>query len=294
MEIAERWYRRIFIVSTGLLILAALIGRQLSPSIALAVLVTGVVLLGLPHGALDPMVARKAFAGPSAYTTAGFYAGYLSLVVGYWLIWNYYPTFGLSLFLLISAFHFGSDWESRSNLMTRCAYGCTFVTLPAVRFPAEVTSIYNMLGTGHAAMLVTLSKVLAPVAVGIAVVGLAVHFRRRRSDALELLTMVAGALLLEPLVFFTCYFALLHSPLHLLETAKELGMTSLKRVYRSTFPVVLATLVLAGLAYDLLPHMGMDARLLRIIFIGLAALTVPHMLLDTLAHTESRKRDSLR
>ncbi len=93
MEIAKLWYGRIFVAVTGLLMLAALTGRQLNPTTALVVLVAGVVLLGLPHGALDPMVARKAF-GRHVYTTAAFYAAYLALVLGYWLLWKRYPTLG--------------------------------------------------------------------------------------------------------------------------------------------------------------------------------------------------------
>ncbi len=289
MRIAKLWYGRIFIVVTGLLALAALTGRQLSASAAMVVLVMGVVLLGLPHGSLDPMVARQVFAGRRAHITTVFYAAYLALVVGYWLIWNLYPTAGLSFFLVIAAFHFGSDWEPRSILFTRCAYGLAIVTLPTLRFPAEIAAIYAMLGTEHASILVMLSRVLAPCAVVIAAVGTSPRFRERSSDLLELLAIVSGALLLEPLVYFTCYFALLHSPLHLLETAEGLGMRSLSVVYRTALPVVMATLLLSGFAYYLVPHIGTDARLLRIVFIGLAALTVPHMLLDTL-HTRTRRR----
>jgi Brp/Blh family beta-carotene 15,15'-monooxygenase len=291
MEVAERWYGRIFVAVIGLLVLTAFMRQQLSSTAALVVLVAGVVLLGLPHGALDPMVARKAFAG-RRYITIAFYAIYLALVLAYWLLWNRYPTVGLSFFLLIAAFHFGSDWESRGSWVTRCAYGLAIVTLPVLRFPSEVASIYAMLGTSHAAALITMSRILAPAAVGIAAVGAALQFRQRRSDALELLSIVSGALLLEPLVFFTCYFALLHSPRHLLETAERLGMTSLKRIYLATLPVLLATLLLAGLAYWLLPHIGMAARVLRIVFIGLAALTVPHMLLDVAVDTQMQRHPS--
>jgi Brp/Blh family beta-carotene 15,15'-monooxygenase len=289
MGVAERWYGRIFVSVIGLLLLTALMGQQLSSTAALVVLVAGVVLLGLPHGALDPMVARKAFAG-RRYTTIAFYATYLALVLVYWLLWNRYPTIGLSFFLLIAAFHFGSDWEPRGSFVTRCAYGLAIVTLPTLRFPSEVASIYTMLGISHAAALITVSRILAPAAVGIAAVGAALLFRQRSSDALELLTIVSGALLLHPLVFFTCYFALLHSPRHLLETAQGLEMTSLKRIYLATLPVLLATLLLAGLAYCLLPHIERAARVLRIVFIGLAALTVPHMLLDVAAEAERKKR----
>jgi len=285
IAVAERWYGRIFIATTVLLLCAALLGYQLSPSATLAFLVAGVILLGLPHGALDPMVAKKAFAGRRGYTTAVFYVAYLALVLGYWVLWNRFPTLGLASFLLIAAFHFGSDWEGHGNFLTRCAYGCAIVTLPSLRFPAQVASIYGMLGTEHASALVDLSKVLAPVAVGIALVGAVLQFQRQKNDVFELLTITAGALWIHPLVFFTCYFTLLHSPRHLLETAEGLGMTRLKNIYLATLPILLATLLLAAIAYGLLPHIGTNARLLRIVFIGLATLTVPHMLLDTLAQT---------
>lgn len=283
MALAERWHGRIFVALTALLILGALLGRQLDPFSALVALVAGVVLLGLPHGALDPLVANKAFAGQRAGSAAAFYGVYLALVVGYWLLWSRCPAAGLSLFLLIAAFHFGSDWEPRGSAATRCAYGLAIVTLPAARFHAEVASIYTMLGTGHARELIAVSRVLAPVAACIAAAGAAMRFRQRASDAVELLAIVAGALLLQPLVFFTCYFALLHSPRHLFETAEGLGLTSLRSIYRETLPVVAATLALAAAACFLLPHVGTPARVLRTVFIGLAALTVPHMLLDTFA-----------
>jgi len=286
---AERWYGRVFIATTVLLLCAALLGYQLSPNATLAVLVAGVMLLGLPHGALDPMVARKAFAGRPGCATALFYVAYLALVLGYWVLWNRFPTLGLASFLLIAAFHFGSDWQGRGNWWTRCAYGGAIVALPCLRFPAEVVSIYGMLGSEHAAGLVALSKVLAPVAVGIALIGAVLRFRRRRNDCFELLAIATGALSLHPLVFFTCYFTLLHSPRHLLETAEGLGMATLKNIYLATLPVLMATLLLAAVAYGLLPHVGTNARLLRVVFIGLAALTVPHMFLDTLAQTGNNR-----
>ena len=66
-------------------------------------------------------------------------------------------------------------------------------------------------------------------------------------------------------------------------------MTRLRNIYLATLPVLLATLLLGAIAYGLLPHIGTNARLLRIVFIGLAALTVPHMFLDTLAQTGNNR-----
>ena len=77
---AESWFGRAFVVATVLLVAAAILGARLSNSTTLFILVAGVVALGLPHGALDPMVARKAFATHLRYNSLIFYAGYLLAV----------------------------------------------------------------------------------------------------------------------------------------------------------------------------------------------------------------------
>ena len=101
-------------------------------------------------------------------------------------------------------------------------------------------------------------------------------------DLIELAGIVAGAAFLEPLLFFTCYFSLLHSPRHLLETAEKLEIKSLRKLCMRTAPIVLATIALCGSVYLLLPIAFWDDRVLTIVFVGLASLTLPHMLLETL------------
>ncbi len=280
MQIAERYYGRIFLLVTGALALASVFRIQLSPSTALAVLVFGVVLLGLPHGALDPMMARKAFANHRSYRPAVFYSFYLASALSYALVWSRYPTLGLSSFLVIAALHFGSDWQRRGIVLTRVAYGLTIVTLPALADPAEVTGIYCVLGTTHAQLLVHVSRVLAVMACIAGGAAAVAQFKQRSSDFYEFLAIVVGASLLGPLVFFTCYFCLLHSPRHLFETAEGLGITSLRRIYIVTAPIVLATIALAGILWLLLPDASFSGRVLTLVFVGLASLTVPHMLLD--------------
>jgi Brp/Blh family beta-carotene 15,15'-monooxygenase len=283
MLIAERYYGCIFLLATGALILASLWGARLGQPAALALLVAGVIVLGLPHGALDPMVARKAFESRRNYSTASFYAVYLVLALGYCLLWLRFPTLGLSAFLAIAAIHFGSDWQHRGSALTRLAYGVTVVTLPALAHPAEVAGIYSILGTSHAQTLVELSKVLGAMAAVVGFVGAILQVKQCKTDLPEFLAIVMAALLLGPLVFFTCYFSLLHSPRHLLETSADLGITSLRGVWVKTLPIVAATVALCGVLYFALPGISVSGRLLMTVFIGLASLTIPHMLLDTLA-----------
>ena len=281
MQMAERYCGRAFVLVIGALALASVFHEQLAPATALAVLVVGVVFLGLPHGALDPMVASKAFASRRYYSPIAFYAFYLILALSYSLLWSRYPTLGLFSFLGIAAVHFGSDWQHRGSALTRVAYGLTIVTLPALAYPVEVASIYSALGTTHAQLLVDVSKGVAVIAASAGGAGAAMHFRQRTSDLWEFLAIVVGATLLGPLVFFTCYFCLLHSPRHLLETAEGLGIASLRRIYLVAAPIVLATIALGGIFWFMLPDISYRGRLLTLVFVGLASLTVPHMLLDS-------------
>lgn len=282
MEIAESYCGRAFLLATALLALGSAFGVRLGLTTALAALVVGVVVLGLPHGALDSMVASKFLASNRYYSRTAFYGSYLALALSYTFLWSRYPTVGLSCFLTIAAVHFGSDWQDRSIALTRIAYGGTIVTLPALAHPVEVAAIYTALGTTHAPLLVSVSKVLAVVAVIAVGASGVVQFRRRRSDLYEFIAIVAGAILLAPLVSFTCYFCLLHSPRHLLQTAEELGVAGLRSLSMAVAPLVLATLVLGGSFWFLLPGISPPDRVLTLIFVGLASLTVPHMILDRL------------
>ncbi len=289
MERAEHSFGRAFLLAMAVLVIAAAFGFRFNDSATIVVLVLGVVLLGLPHGALDPLVASKVFGGSATYNSAIFYAAYLLSVCCYALLWIRLPTLGLTGFLIIAAYHFGNDWSPRGSALTRLGYGLTVVTLPAVLHPGSEAQIFVLLGTQHAQTIVTTSRLLAPLAVVAGGVGALLQFKQRRSDLEELLAIVAGAILLEPLVYFTCYFSLLHSPRHLLETARDLGLTSFRSIALRSLPILAATLALAVLFYLHLQGTPSSGRILMTVFIGLAALTVPHMLLDALASKNGKQ-----
>jgi Brp/Blh family beta-carotene 15,15'-monooxygenase len=291
MDKAEHSFERAFLFFTAVLVGAGALGLRFNNSTTLIVLVLGVVFLGLPHGALDPLVARKAFGSSMGYSSVIFYSVYLLAVCCYASLWIELPTLGLAGFLMIAAYHFGTDWTPRGNALTRLGYGLSIVTLPAVLHPGSEARIFALLGTQHAETLVAISKFLAPNAVIAGAVGALLQFKQRRTDLVEFLSIVGGALLLEPLVFFTCYFSLLHSPRHLLGTAKDLGLTSFRRIGMKSLPILVSTLALAVLFYMHLQGAPSSKRIVMTVFIGLAALTMPHMLLDTLA-SEVRKRSS--
>jgi Brp/Blh family beta-carotene 15,15'-monooxygenase len=249
-----------------------------------------VTLLGLPHGALDPMVAKHCFGNRHGFMVPIFFTFYAAAALLYTLVWWQWPTFGLASFLAIAAYHFGSDWEDRGSLLSRCAYGTTVVTLPALSHPAQVGAVYQALGVVGPQLLLRVSSVAAVVAGCIAVASGAWRWRTRKSDLVEIVCIVAGAVALPPLLFFVCYFALLHSPRHLLQTARSVGIARLSRIARVTAPIVLITLLAAAVFLIALHGKRLNDRILYVVFVGLAALTVPHMILERLAGQNDDRR----
>jgi hypothetical protein len=61
-------------------------------------------------------------------------------------------------------------------------------------------------------------------------------------------------------------------------------------IARVTAPILLATFLLAAAFLAVLPGKRIDERILYVVFVGLAALTVPHMILERLARRVTGRR----
>jgi Brp/Blh family beta-carotene 15,15'-monooxygenase len=284
MRFGERYYSPVFLSATTLFIVLTAVGVPVPREVIIGLLVVGVVLFGLPHGAIDPLVAKQAMGNLPFYSRTGFYVVYSLIALLYGVVWWCYPAATLASFLVISGFHFGEDWEGRFPNWTRLSYGAAVVTLPMLFHSREVMEIYSALGASDAGRFVIASQAVALIAAPIAVFSALIQWRHRTTDLLEIVAIVGGALVLHPLLFFVCYFCLLHSPRHLFETARATGVSTAGELVRAALPALILS-VAGGLVFwvSLPPGTG-DDRILRVIFIGLAALTIPHMILAAVAH----------
>lgn len=262
-----------------LLVVSAASGIRPGAPAILVLLVAGVVVLGLPHGALDPLVAAQIWGSRPHFTMIRFLLVYIAVAAFCAAIWISIPTAALVGFLSISAYHFGSDWNGRSSAWGQSAFGIAIVTVPTLCKGPQVEEIYRQLGASFVHQLVAVSQVLAVVAVAGALFAALPRSKFQSSNLVEILTVVVGGLFLPPLLFFTCYFCLLHSPRHLMQTARTLGLRGLQEIVRSAAPTVLATLLLAAGLWRFLPSSVYSEKMIQLVFIGLAALTAPHMLL---------------
>ena len=262
-----------------------------------------VLLFGVPHGGLDGAVARRI--GWPQGTTAwfGFHIGYImlaALVVWFWWQW---PILGLAIFLIISALHFGqSDIASipastndrlNNRWLPLLAHGgLVSIAIPSFQ-QADVEPVFALLvGDKGASMLLQLIGALfLPWLLSFA--GYAVYALKNpawRKPLNSLITQLILVFLLPPLIGFALYFCFWHSRSHILRIWQSIEDDSERRcsfIEAAIYSLIAWTAALLFLVFF---QESLSASIIQLTFIGLAALTVPHMLLVDLAYSTKRQR----
>ncbi|MBC7696298.1 MAG: beta-carotene 15,15'-dioxygenase, Brp/Blh family [Burkholderiales bacterium] len=99
----ENWLRYIFsflIVTTYLFLSNR--NHQLAGYYIYLVLIAGLLLIGIPHGALDHMLSKSR--NTSLFL---FVSKYLIIIILYFIFWQFFPFISLIVFMIYSSFHFG-------------------------------------------------------------------------------------------------------------------------------------------------------------------------------------------
>jgi Brp/Blh family beta-carotene 15,15'-monooxygenase len=256
------------------------------PPVDLAAL-AAVVVIGLPHGALDGAIAMHLGFGRRPLVFIRFLLLYVSmagLVVGAWML---APTVCLLGFLLVSMLHFGAGDARHGSGWLRSveviAHGGLVVVGISQLHHREVDIIFSYL-TGADTVLVWQVLDLMTVLVGLAVlicIGQGLWYRRWRATAVELVALGVLFAMTPPLVGFAVYFCLVHSARHVagIVGALRRDMSGFALVNQAAWLTV-ASWMAGGLAlWWFADQANPEPVVMRVVFIGLAALTVPHMIL---------------
>lgn len=264
---------------SALTLLAALLGMLPSEQWQLLILTFMIVLTGLPHGAMDPLIAREAGLIQGNAGIIRFGVIYLSQAVAVLIVWLLVPFIALPAFLAMSAWHFSSDWKNALPNWLRLLGGTSIILVPILFQKPEVIKLFAVLSDLMIAERIV-GLLELPAALSLTAIAAAVGYYRTRLGwaGLELFAIILLAWTLPPLVFFTVYFCGLHSPRHALEVVRHYGIKLREAFLVSVIFTLIA--VIFAFAFFISGHSGaVDDKSIRIIFIGLAALTVPHMIL---------------
>jgi Brp/Blh family beta-carotene 15,15'-monooxygenase len=238
-----------------------------------------IVMLGVPHGALDPLFAKALPQVSSRASWLAFVILYLllaALVVG---LWWCLPAVFLIVFLAMSVLHFSGDLLAGATFFARFIYGGAVIVLPAIRHAAELDRLFSQLvGANAARPVVAALELMAWLWLPALVLVVLRSARRDCLLALEILAVGLLALIATPLLGFAVYFCFMHSPRHILRTQNYAGVTPRQLALVAVMPL-LAVLGIAAAGWHLLPASPLDERMLQLLFVLLAALTLPHMVL---------------
>lgn len=251
-----------------------------------------IMLVGLPHGAGDGLLAFKNFK-PTPKGWVVFVSSYLAIAGMVVALWYVYPVLGLLLFLVQSCIHFGLGDVSASDLIARgtqsqnrlhhwariIAMGGGPVLLIPLFHPIPVNDVFVLMSGQAASYLIIYVIFLLPV--WLAAFGIMLSYLPKtggRETAL-LLLLVGLYFILPPLWSFAIYFCCVHSLRHfvVLNTQIDGGLVQSGHLGQILLFSALPIGVIFLFALQAQAHFT-DA-LTAGLFIGLAALTVPHMVL---------------
>ncbi len=238
-----------------------------------------IVLLGVPHGALDPLFAKKLLQLSSWTAWVGFVALYLLLAALVVVVWWYLPLFFLIAFLAVSILHFSGDLVAGATFSERLVYGGAVIILPALLHSTELTRLFSQLVGANAAMQVVAALQLIAWPWLLALLLLVVlSVRRDGLHALEIISVGLLTWISTPLLGFAIYFCAMHGPRHILRTRQYAGVAPRRMALVALLPL-LAVFGFSALIWYFLPPSSTGERTLQLLFVTLAALTLPHMVL---------------
>ena len=261
------------------------------------VAIGAVLLLGVPHGGLDGAIARRVGWSPGLVSWVLFHLAYLGLAALVALLWWLFPLPSLALFLLISAQHFGASdiADTGSHWLPRIAHGgLVCIGIPNLQAAAVEPIFALLVGPASAPLIMQALNWLAiPWIISLIMYcGFAYRHPRYRRSLLSLLLLLGLVALLPPLISFALYFCLWHSRGHMLRLWHSLNPTERSRSAREAVVYSAMAWASAGLIFYYLQG-SVASTLIQLTFIGLAALTLPHMLLVDYADRKNHKNEAL-
>lgn len=250
-----------------------------------------IITVGLPHGALDFLVAGE---GKNKAKLSTFLFFYVSQSLAFLLLW-FWPLAAASIFVVLSAYHFGETDLQEFNPhpflkhFSIVCYGlATLTALLFANYSELITLIpdINKQVSQYGALQWLKENYLIAyfLLMGISLLILLQEKSIDRSQLASLLILSIPQLLIFLLPFlagFTYYFGIWHSLLSIATIQKNTNATGWSQIGKlinaQTVSFALLALVIMGLLYWLISSFFNYDNQLLIFFIGLSILAIPHM-----------------
>tara|TARA_X000001036_G_scaffold149980_1_gene142450 strand:- start:453 stop:1346 length:894 start_codon:yes stop_codon:yes gene_type:complete len=256
-----------------------------------------IATIGVAHGALDHQKGEEVLKFFNIKKIEVFYIAYIFCSAAIILSWIILPTFTLLLFLGVASYHFGKEdsvFENRPykifSTLFLLSKGLLVVVSPLYFHFNETKEIFKILN-------VDVIHVSSDYLLGLIILSLLSNFIISKNiffPLLDSITIILLNLTFVPLIAFTIYFCFLHSIRHsftlICEVDKNNFKNGLINFSKRALPLTLLTGIIFLLSLFILnKYYLLDSAILKVIFIGLASLTFPHILLEYLLEKNEKK-----
>ncbi len=268
-----------------------------------------ILSIGISHGSLDNYKGRKLFQIFGINNILIFYLSYFIIAVAVIILWVFIPYISLVIFLIVASYHFGK--EDTQFLITKNTFynrllflfkGSLIIFAPMYFHFDETISIFRLLLVENETFynfldLIESSKILLYAIVLSTLANILLFSKdfetKKFTIFFDFFSIIIVNYYFSPLVAFTFYFCFLHSVRHIVSLMFELNANNLfngfKIFIKKALPLTILTAIFCFIGLYLLNNTyNFDNSIIKIIFIGLASLTFPHILLEYLVEKNEK------
>ncbi len=256
-----------------------------------------IMSIGISHGSLDNLKGKKLLKILKIREVEKFYLSYICVSILVILLWMLLPNFLLAIFLLVASYHFGKEDTVFKPIITGLKKdflflfkGSSIIVAPLLFNYEKTKEIFFILKFDLFAEFIISKEILIILLFFSFISG--IYLSRFKSiDNITLTIMDFSSIVLinyflNPVLAFTIYFCFLHSIRHSLTLIFELNnrfKAGFSKFCKKAIPLTLITAVLYLLSiFSLSNFFELNNAIYKVIFIGLASLTFPHILLEYL------------
>ena len=262
-----------------------------------------IATLGVSHGAYDHLKGKKFLKILKIRSIFAFYFTYTSLTFLVVFLWMYLNIFMFMVFLIVASFHFGKE-DCNAYIVKKRSLafflfflkGSLIIFAPLLFHFTDTLEIFENLYLTNEKFVNTLvflneNYIILVLAILALLCNFLIfaNFVHGTGAFIESLIILLVNFLFSPLVAFTIYFCFIHSIRHIISLILEYEkedlhlLNGLKKFFIRAWPLTLITAIMFCFSvYFLTNYYVLDEAILKVIFIGLASLTFPHILLEYL------------
>ena len=263
-----------------------------------------ILIIGISHGSLDNIKGKKllkVFGFESEYI---FYIIYLTISSSIILLWVIFPNTVLLLFLIVACYHFGKEdtvfFVEKEVFFKELLYffkGSSVIIAPLFFHREETNEIFRTLNFNifenslfNDYFLIT---ILFLSFISLFFLSYKKNINYKILLIADFLSILIINFFLSPVLAFTLYFCFLHSIRHSITLIFELDK-SLKNGFRKFIKKAIPLTLITGFAFIVAIYLlnnfyELNEAIYKVIFIGLASLTFPHILLEYLLEKNEKR-----